>query len=163
MAGLPSDLRLPRHPRVRTRDLDEAHAALGGLYGEIALDLASDPRAFEWRANAAALGPITIVSGACNGEVRLHGTPAAYVLVASRWGNVRVAAPRGAANVVPGRSAALLQAAAPMTLRNDGDWLTSVARIDRGFLEGQEGWRPLVACPGAAAGPRCSTSTRQVC
>src|SRR5262249_21936374 len=67
----------------------------------------------------------------------LDGALDGYTLVTARRGNWRGATPLGAGDIVPGRSSALGAAAAPGTLRTDGDCLPTAACTDRGFLAGQ--------------------------
>jgi DNA-binding CsgD family transcriptional regulator/AraC-like DNA-binding protein len=128
---------LDRYPSIHTRELEPARALVARAYGELALDLADDPRRFEWRASLVDLGPVVIVPSATRGKVLVHGAVQSYLLHLLSQGGAHTVTRHEEVDLAGGRSAALLSPGVPVRWTSNGRTASSTLRLAPRFVVAQ--------------------------
>ena len=120
--------------RIHDSNFDTARAEFRRLYGESAVDIEGD---FEWNADVASMGPVTLVQGALDTFAHLNVTMQRHALIVSQSTSIHVRAPAGITDTIPHARAAMLSPGVRTTLTVEPGMLSRNLLLDPAFLESQ--------------------------
>lgn len=137
MPDRPSRRALERPPLIHTRDPEMARLILGKVYGDLTVDIPRDSHRFEWRATSVDLGPVALFRGTVTSDVTLRGEVSDYIVSLTAGSSMRAAASREAAEISPGRSAAVFSPGPRAEWTTAAQSRTMTLRIDARYLKEQ--------------------------
>ena len=137
MPDRPSRRALERPPLIHARDLEMARLIVVKVYGDITVDVPRDSHRFEWRATPVDLGPVALFLGDLTSGMTLRGEALDYTVSLAAGPSMRAASSREAAEISPGRGAAVFSPGSRVEWTAVGPSRPMTLRIDALYLEEQ--------------------------